>query len=46
MSTSGISKILMYEIWYDYINTKYGDKVKLCYTDTEDCLINNKNVYR
>ena len=29
-----ISKILMYEFWYDYINPKYGDKAKLCYTDT------------
>ena len=39
MSTLNISKILMYEIWYDYINTKYGDKVKLCYTDTDSFII-------
>ena len=26
MSILGISKILMYEIWYDYISPKYGDR--------------------
>ena len=25
-----VSKILMYEFWYDYIKPKYGDKAKLC----------------
>ena len=29
-----ISKILMYEFWYDYMKSKYGDNVKLCYMDT------------
>ena len=29
-----ISKILMYEFWYDYMNPKYKEKVKLYYTDT------------
>ena len=24
-----------YEFWYDYIKPKYGDRAKLCYTDTE-----------
>ena len=24
-----ISKIVMYEIWYDYVKPKYGEKVKL-----------------
>ena len=28
----------MYEFWYDYINPKYGNKAKLCYTGT-DCFI-------
>ena len=32
MSTLDISKILMYELWYDYIEPKYGDRAKLCYT--------------
>ena len=30
-----ISKTLMFEFWYDYIKPKYGDKVKLCYMDTD-----------
>ena len=30
-----ISKILMYEFWYDYMKLKYGDNVKLCYMDTD-----------
>ena len=30
-----ISKTLMYEFWYDYIKPKYGEKVRLCYVDTD-----------
>ena len=39
MSTLDISKILMYNFWYDYFKPKYGDKAKLCYTDTDSFLI-------
>ena len=41
MSILDISKILMHEFWYDYIIPKYGDRAKLCYTDT-DSFINIK----
>ena len=37
-----ISKILMYEFWYDYMKPKYGDNVKLCYTDTDSFIMNIK----
>ena len=39
MPILNISKILMYEFWYDYINPKYGDRAKLCYTDTDSFII-------
>ena len=42
MSLLDISKILMYEFWYDYINPTYGDKAKSCYTDTDNFIINIK----
>ena len=34
LSILEISKILMYEFWYDYVKPKYGEKTKLCYMDT------------
>ena len=30
LSILDISKILMYEFWYDYMKPKYGNDVKLC----------------
>ena len=39
MSTLDISKILMYELWYDYIKPKYGDRANVCYTDTDSFII-------
>ena len=34
-----ISKTLMYEFWYDYIKSKYGNRAELCYTDTDSFVI-------
>ena len=29
----------MYEFWYHYIKPKYGDRAKLCYTDSDSFII-------
>ena len=42
LSILDISKILMYEFWYDYIKLKYGNDVKLCYMDTNNFVMNIK----
>ena len=42
LSILEISKIIMYEFWYDYVKKKYGDMVKLCYMDTDSLIINIK----
>ena len=42
LSILEISKILMYEFWYDYMKPKYNDNVRLCYMDTDSFIINIK----
>ena len=42
LSILEISKILMYEFWYDYMKPKYGDNVKLCYMDTDSFIMHIK----
>ena len=46
LSILEISKILMYEFWYDYMKPKYNDDVKLCYMDTDSFVISNYEVKR
>ena len=29
----------MYEIWYDYIKPKHGEKAKFCYMDTDSFIV-------
>ena len=42
LSILEISKILMYEFWYDYMKPKYGNNVKLCCMDTDSFIMNIK----
>ena len=35
LSILELSKILIYEFWYDYWTPKYGEKVELCYMDKD-----------
>ena len=42
LSILEISKTLMYEVWYDYMRPKYGDKVKLCYMDSDSFITHVK----
>ena len=34
-----LSKILMFEFWYDQIKPKYGKKAKLYYMDTDSFIV-------
>ena len=48
LSILEISKILMYEFWYDHMKPKYDNNVKLCYMDTDSFIMNIKtnNFYK
>ena len=48
LSILEISKIIIYEFWYDYMKRKYGDMVKLCYADTDSLVmtIKTKDFYK
>ena len=37
-----ISETLVYEFWYDYIKSKYGDNDRLCYMDTDSFIMHIK----
>ena len=40
LSILELSKILTYELWYDYVKQKYGeDMAKLCYMDTDSLIV-------
>ena len=39
LSKLEISKLLMYEFWYDYVKRKYAEKAKLCYMDTHSLIV-------
>ena len=37
-----LSKIKMYEYWYDEMKVKYDDRVRLCYMDTDSFIVHIK----
>ena len=42
LSILEISKILLFEFWYDYMKPKYNHNVRLCYMDTDSFIMNIK----
>ena len=44
LSILEISKITMYEFWYDNVKSKYMDNARLCYMDTDSFVINVKRL--
>ena len=42
LSVLEISKLLIYELWYDYMKPKCGDNAKLCYMDTDSFIMKIK----
>ena len=48
LSILEISKISMYEFWYNYIKPKYQDNARLCYMDTDSFIIyiKTEDVYK
>ena len=48
MTIFDISKIPMYQFWYDYLKPKYKENLQLCYMDTDSCIfsVETKNWYK
>ena len=42
MSILGISKLPMYEFWYDFLKLRYKENINLCYMDTNSFIFNVK----
>ena len=42
LSILDLSKIVMYELWYDCVKPKYGENTKLCYMDTDSFIVHVK----
>ena len=42
LSILELSNIKMFEFWYDYVKSKYGNKVNLCYMDKDSFIVHIK----
>ena len=39
LSILDLSKTVMHEFWFDYVQPKYGENAKLCYMDTDNFIV-------
>ncbi|GET54115.1 hypothetical protein RIR_jg31686.t2 [Rhizophagus irregularis DAOM 181602=DAOM 197198] len=39
MNVLDLSKLCMYQFYYDTLKVRYGEKIQLCYTDTDSLLV-------
>ena len=39
LSILELSKILMFEFWYDFVKRKYNEKSKLCFMDADSFIV-------
>ena len=48
LSILELSKIVLYDFWYDYVKQKYNEKAKLCCMDTGSFIVYVKadNIYK
>ena len=42
LSILDLSKTVMYEFWFDYVKSKYGEKAKICYVGTVRFIVHAK----
>ena len=45
LSIFDVTKTVMYEFWYNYVKSKYGENAKLCYIDIKSFIVHVKTDY-